>query len=757
MNIGDIIYGTYITYEFIIFNFKGPYSFHYQITSADIANVNTFGTNLAAAISAQSGFPVSYTPASPPIQPDNLIIGGTSGGRTLGFEENVDDSYGYYVNNRYRGFKEGAIHKLGMIHYDSEMRQGNFEELPELYIPFVTETYPRSGSYAYIPEVYGIKLTVTSKPPIWAKYYKIVHKCSIQKTAQYVISDISYIDNQLTLELKSYDDFINGVSGLPTNFKSKGVADYVSSEWTDAKIRFLTTGVESSTMLNTARIVCSEYVESRIISVNSSSTLKVIITDFKLPLANIESGTLVEIYPDGYAPVYFELPISETANGYGLIDNPGEESRAYDFQSAGYIETYLGNIYKRWRIMTGDSNSQGQYFIESFSISDWWESDFYCKGRIQAETPNMSAQRIRTMLRWSGKLFENTNINNTNIFDEGNYRILETKFGAIEGIRQVGYTLKVAMWGNIASVFIGRREVQNADASTQLVITDSLIGTVNYSEDKYGCKHPGSIYVNDRTMFFFDIINRCFCKNDPNGSDDISMKKAQRYWQDLSQLIQENGYDVITGYDHSMGLVFVTIKSETATEEHSTTISFATKKGFWHGFHTFEKAVGDNFQAIDNIGNMGSSMVCFLNGEAWLMNSGTDYLNLFGDDVSFKVGAATNIEKKSVKEFMNHVCRSNRRLYKSTQTIPPSDTNPNGMESYIPGSKYSYKEGVYYSDCNNNKNTFGVPTTIEQVLRGLVSGDKLRGHACDTIVEFTGNEKVILKSLSMGVIPSPKS
>jgi hypothetical protein len=225
----------------------------------------------------------------------------------------------------------------------------------------------------------------------------------------------------------------------------------------------------------------------------------------------------------------------------------------------------------------------------------------------------------------------------------------------------------------------------------------------------------------------------------------------------LSQTIQEDGLDVITGYDHSMGLIFVTIKKETATTENSTTISFAVKKGFWHGFHTFEKAISDTFLAIDNMGNIGSSMACFLNGEVWLMNGGSDDLNLFGDDVAFRAGCATNIQKESVKVFMNHVCRSNRRPNKSTQTIPYSDTNPNGMESYIPGGKYLYKEGVYYSDCNNNKNTFGVPTTIEQTLRGLVSGDKLRGHACDTVIEFTGNEKVILKSSSMGVIPSPKS
>jgi hypothetical protein len=749
---GDIVGGTYEILQSgtgaVISSFV-PY--YYVLTSADIANIDVFGVNIAAYIQSTSLLTVSYNNIG------KTLFGAVTGGRIISFPTSGSV---YSKSPVDRSFKEGCFHKFGMIHYDSEMRQGNFEQLPDLYIPFVTETYPRSGSFAYVPEVYGVKLTVASKPPIWAKYYKLVHKKSISKTAMFLANNIAYVDNKLRIRCRSYTEFINGfnvtggLTALP--FNPVGVPDFVSSEWVGAKIRFLTQE-QSGFIANTSKVVLNEYIQARVLSiedvtVSSVSMLQITVSDFGFPSMGIGNNTLFEIYKEGYEPVYFELPISESANGYGTIENPGEEDREYDFQAAGFLETYLGDTYKRWRIMRF-----GQYHIESFSISDWWASEYDCRGRIQAETPNMSSQRIRTMLRWSGKLFQNTNINNTNVFDEGNYRILETKFGAIEGIRQIGYTLKVAMWGNIASVFIGRREVQNADASTQLVITDSLIGTVNYSEDKYGCKHAGSIYVNDRTMYFFDIINRCFCKNDPNGSDDISQKKAQRYWQDLSQTIQEDGLDVITGYDHSMGLIFVTIKKETATTENSTTISFAVKKGFWHGFHTFEKAISDTFLAIDNMGNIGSSMACFLNGEVWLMNGGSDDLNLFGDDVAFKAGCATNIQKESVKVFMNHVCRSNRRPNKSTQTIPYSDTNPNGMESYIPGGKYLYKEGVYYSDCNNNKNTFGVPTTIEQTLRGLVSGDKLRGHACDTVIEFTGNEKVILKSSSMGVIPSPKS
>ena len=446
------------------------------------------------------------------------------------------------------------------------------------------------------------------------------------------------------------------------------------------------------------------------------------------------------------------MPVDPLGNLYGKINNAGTETRAYDFQP-GNFNTYAGNIYKRWRVLTGTVDS-GQYFIESFSISDWWASKFYCKGRVQAETPNMKKQRIGTMLRWSGKLFQNTNINNTNVFDEGNYKILETKFGSITGIRQVGYTLKAIMWRNVASAFIGRREVQNADGSTQLVLTDSLIGNINYSEESYGCKNPESIYMFERRIYFFDVLNKAIIRNDPNGSDNISKRYAQRWWQDVSDQISENGLQVIAGMDPSMNLIYWTIKSET---EHLYTISYADEKRLWHGFHSFLRREEFFDVPVDFMGNIGAVMICFLDGEVWQMNDGSNYLNLFGQDVPFRAGCAVNIEPKKIKLFRYHSVRSNRRPNKASQFIVSSETNLNGMESYVPGAKFIYKEGIFHSSLNRNINSFGVPSTLQDTLRALISGIELRGHVCNVIIEFTGNEPVHLKSLVTGVIPSEKS
>jgi hypothetical protein len=751
-----------------------PYT--YTITFADIGDVNLFIDNLCAALLEQTGYTFFRTGG-------NKIAANPKNGKILIFADEIRAMNGTIYSDQpgfarsptdlQRGFKEGCTHKTGIIHYDKEMRQGAFEPFPDIYIPFITETYPRDDSYNQVAETYGLNFKINTPPPSWASYYKIVHKGQIQKTAYYSVTRMFYNDTTglLELVLESYDTFTIGApasaSSSGFNAHNRGIADFPKTDWKNCKIRFLTEAIQEDQTPNSVRTVIGGYIQCQITDVfiqkvdNTKDVTAVYISDFGYPKYNIGPGSLVEIYLENYDPVYFELPlIGESNEPLGKIVEV-DGIRQYDFGTD--VTTYYGDVYKRFRAMQAYRERANKpfpwyiYFIESFSISDWWYSEYTGKGRVQVETPNMKKQRLTTMLRWTGRLLQNTLVNNTNVFDEGNYEILSTRFGDIVGARQVGYVLKVIMWNNTPSLYIKRREIQSLDGSTQLSVTDNLIGTVNYSEQPYGSKHPGSVIAIERSVYFYDVINRCFVRNDPNGSDNLSLRKAQRFWVNLSENIAAENMDVITGYDSAMGLIYVTARDNNGNGDKTITISYSEAKNYWNGFHTFSKSIEGVTIPIDIMGNIGSEMACFLNGEVWAMNKGTDFLNLFGSSVLFKAGAATNMSKSKIKMFMNHIVRANRRLNKSTQSIPDTDTNTPGMASYIPGAKYIYKEGVYYSDTNKNINTFGVPQNLQQELNGLVQGQSLRGHVCDTIVEFDGNEQVILKSIGMGVIPSEKS
>lgn len=746
--VGDVIYGYYSTIVGGLFTPDIPYS--YVLVAGDLTSINTFGTNLAAAITSQSGFSVTYnatyTVLIPAVTVDRLRF------------ELGDNGYCYSQNQPIPCFKEGATHKFGIVHMDEYMRQGAFEEIGDLYIPFVTERYPIGTSYDYVPKVYGAQIEITSQPPIWAKYYKFVHKCSIQKSAEFIVKGFSYSSGTLKVLVTSYKDFVDGDNGpiVSIPFKSKGVVDFPYTEWTGNRMRVMGSTIANADMIDTVKTVSQTYIDVEVLAVelDGSGNVLATISDFGYPIASIGLNSLVEFYKTGYEPVYFELPMEEYEAGivYGVIDNPGTEIREYDFDvfgSATY-ETYMGNAYKKWRSLN-TGGFPGQFHIDTFSISDWWSSEYSPKGRIQAETPNMKAQNIFSMLRWTGKLFENTNINNTNVFDEGNYKILEQRYGAITGLRLIGYTMKIVQWGNVSSAFIGRREMQNADGSTQLVVTDNLIGTVNPSEELYGSKHPSSIYVKDRAMYFFDVLNRCFVRDDPNGPNDIAKQKATRYWQNISDLIGDNpNSNVITGWDQENKLLYALIVFD---GDFHACISFCPDKGYWHSFHDHNS--GDS--PIDIYGDCKSGLIAFYNGEPWLMNDGPTYLNFLGSAKFMESAAPSNASKEKVKVFNASVVRSNRRPLRSEQSMPESEVNPLGQASEIPGAQYAYKEGVYYASTNRNYLRFGTPADVAAKRYGLVNGDQLRGHACDNKVIFDGSDIVILYSLGTEIIASEKS
>jgi hypothetical protein len=743
-SVGDIVYGTYSIVSSP--TDTETYSWSYVLTSADIASLNTFGTNLSIALTNIVGADIFWNSVS------NYLYG-TLVNPLIGYK--INDSYVYSTNNPEQAFKEGATHKFAIVHFDEFMRQGATEVLGELYIPFVQERYPISDSYEYIPKKYGAKINITTQPPIWAKYFKIVHKCNVKKCAFFTLSNIHYVDNVIEITVASYKFFVEGNNPTISSirFGSKGVVDFEYTEWAGNRLRFLTQTQHDNDLDDTNRIIVPQYIDVQILSVklDGSGYPVISISDFGYPASKIGDNTLFEVYQPGFEPVYFELPMNEYDSGiqYGEIIDPGTEARSYGLGSG--FETYAGNIYKRWRSMGSDASKPGQYHIESFSISEWWRSEFYSKGRVQAETPNMKSQNIFSMLRWTGKLFENTNVNNTNVFYEGDYRILEQKYGAITGLRLIGYTMKILQWSNISSAFIGRRQIQNADGSTQLVVTDSLIGSINYSEDSYGTKHPESVYVNERSVYFFDVLNRCFVRNSPNGSEDISKRKAIRFWQDVSeQLSGEADSEVITGWDQENKLLYVLI---TKNEEFYDAIAWCPDKGYWHGF--YDHCFGIN--PIDNYGDCVGLGVAFYQGNIWIMNSGDDFLNFLGQAKTMKAGVVTNVEPKKVKVFDAHSLRSNRVPLISFQSIPPSEVNPNGQESEIKGAQYRMKEGVYHAATNKNYLRFGTPLNDAQKRNGLINGDDLRGHACNTITEFNGNEIVILYSSSMEVVGSERS
>jgi hypothetical protein len=463
-----------------------------------------------------------------------------------------------YVRN---SFKEGTTHNLGLIYYDEYLRQSSLTTLPDIYVNSLTERYPLSGSFAYKQQSVALQVETSSKPPSWAKYYSIVHKSNINVTNSLVVTSVT--------ENAEGNFEINILSSLSGLIDAGAKLDFIDFGTPNAKVRFLTRKYTwDNKQAALARQVISYDLVFNVNSYNATTGVITVSNPFNR-LANytdqIGEGSLIEIFVESPNVFYQERYFGNIIDGEFDTYDSGTDTSTFLLEN--------GDTYRRWRQMDEGTSARPYlpiYHVESLSYSDYYESDFNSKGRPQIETPNQKQQRIPWMLRWGGKLFQDTEINNMSAFDAGNYKILSAKYGGVIGLREIGYTMKIVQEVNYSTAYIGRREITNADGSSQLVLTDNLIGQINDSNFGFGTKYAGSIIVNDNKMYFFDTTKMQVIREAGNAPFAISSYGMARYFREASGIIQNGDYEIITGFNKQEQSMYMTWFSNVLAEQNIT-------------------------------------------------------------------------------------------------------------------------------------------------------------------------------------------
>lgn len=653
-----------------------------------------------------------------------------------------------------QGFKSGVKHEFGLVYFDEYMRQNGVQNCGEVYVPFPIErTYglpyntATNDTEGYIPQ---IDWEIKHLPPDWAHSYCWAYRQSVNHYVQFRGNiDATDAFDGSTLAIK-----INSLALYEYIYKSFAVGDIV-------RVLYDAENTMASPLYTPMFVGALQYLETKIVGLTETE----IIIDSKNGLFNISlNGCLFEVYSRSNSELFFEFsPV------YG-IGNPTLSNRYHEGPTQNQdplnpvtvpaTGPFTGATYFKTRgqhIGATGSRINNTSFIEAEDIDDSYESNYWNRGRVQIETPNQKQQRLETMVRWGGKLFQDTQINNMSTFDEGNYKILSAKFGAITAAREIGYTLKILQEANYSTAFIGRREIQNADGSTQLVVTDSLIGNVNYSEDEYGTKQKGSVVVNDRNLYFFDTIKGVVVRESGNTPFPISNYYMVRYFSNKALEAEAGDFMAIGQFDDwTSQLWFHMIGTD-----YSETLCFEDRDGNeykrWKSWQDMYVISGGQKQGVEMLGSIGRSFVSYLNGYPW-EHYQYGYLNYFGVQRDMVVKSVFNISPKEVKVFDTHSIHANMRPGYCIFTVPAVDMYPYGMKSKLMEGNYKGREGVYYSEIKGDGYSTGFTTEDSAQFRnGLVNGRNMRGHAITAEMTFITQDLVNLYSHEIGLTYSPKS
>jgi hypothetical protein len=648
-------------------------------------------------------------------------------------------------------FKKGAWHSFGIVYKDLQGRDGGVlsNQTFNVYNPYLPEILTAqttlNNTLAYQSRM---DINIAHQPPAWAHEYEVVYALNnLKKYTQFVIKQNPDAAKNLT-KADSHGNYSIDCSYIIDYITKERVVTSVDFQFEEGDyLRFISSSDYYATTYIECKVLAFD-VTTNVLTVTGYSTAQ-ITAGMILPT---QEGTLCELFSYKNQAAQDNRPYFSIGQTYS-ISNPGTANRAHkanDQNQSGSTPAIL-------RLNRGDCYIYRRYFkdgtietvIESENFSDFYESKNIDISAVYAVIPEGKTKRYEQGLRYGGRYFPNTNTNDLCQFNGSDYDTVNTRYGPINKIATVGYTLKVLQTKKNTSIYIDRNMIFNANGDSQLTLTDKVLGNKNPSELDYGCDHPESVCVDDRHMYFFDVNTGAFIQDAPNGMMPISDYKAKTYFRNIAQKIKDtSNIYVYCSMDIFNAYINVTFIDTTGNIIPNQTIVYHTPDNKWKTKLSYTP---------EYYGSNALTFVSFKDGALWEHNDQTVARNNFyGIQYSTKVKFVANTDYLTIKNFASVAIYSSK-IWSSPDigdiTIPASTGYPTGMASRLLPAKFRWKESVAYADYLRDANTPNFPTQEA----ALMGGRKLRGQVLVQEIENSDIDETVLYSVLITSVPSPLS
>jgi hypothetical protein len=719
-------------------SYDNYYQINYIVSEDDINNYPaTLAANLSAAIAATANpvYLVTDVLTVPSVGPFTFIY--TENPTTPTELTYIYDMAVLPPTQKEMTFKKGAWHTLGIIYRDKQGRDGGVltDSTMNVYNPYLPEIRPQVDVDNQYATKSALRYAISHQPPIWAYEYEIVYALNnLRKYTQFVIKGVNtQVDG-------------NGNYSINCDY----IVDYITNERVITSVDFQFEAGDYLRFISNADKNVQEYVETKVLAFDTTTN---ILTVSPYTSAQItagmttptQEGVLCELFAYKTQTSLQNRPYFAIGETY-LVKDPYTANRGHignvqdqNFNSSVPAVVLLDRgdcyIYRRYF-----NNNAIEAMIESENFSDIYASKNIDISSVYAVIPEGKTKQYDTGLRYGGRYFPNTETNNLLQFDGIDSTTLDSRYGGINKMLTIGYTLKVLQTKKNTSIYINRRQTFNAKGETELILTDEVIGNVNPSELDYGCVHPESVVLDNRQMYFFDVNTGSFIQDSANGMYAISEYKAETYFKTISDQIKNNpNVYVYCGMDNRNGYLNVSfVDTNTTPIIDNQTIVYFSKHNRWKSMMPY---------STEYFGSNALVFINFKDGQLWEHNSLTaPRMNFFGEQYSMSIKFVSNINYPKVKIF-NAIAINTNKTFSSPNIgdiqIPSSVTYPTGMTSRLLESKFTWKEGVSYSDYIRDSQTPNIATPE----LALLEGRHLRGEVLIQQIENSDTDEVILYSV----------
>ncbi|RLD59333.1 MAG: hypothetical protein DRI97_01220 [Bacteroidetes bacterium] len=451
----------------------------------------------------------------------------------------------------------------------------------------------------------------------------------------------------------------------------------------------------------------------------------------------------------------FAIGVDVYGNKYHRGDvNQVLNSSGYPLTPASINNTSHDN-WKYWR------NFRNVFDNADFPIycESEYASDFYLTNKLTSQgnpIPNIDSQQQNVLtkrLRHGGKVSIGSQLNRLAEFEFDDYKDLKDEHGPIEGLRLVGFVLKVVQYTKVVSIYISRQESFTAAGEAQYLFTDKVFGSVRPAMENWGTRHPDSVITHNRHLYFWDESEAIIVRDAANGPEDVSSKKMRRYFIDKANTLaaypfQHNVW-VQFGFSMATDELFCLFGTGSDTPE---IITFSETEQRWKSQIDVSFQRGVMYWFGKRLFQTNSDRIY----EWWV---GTDYNRITGVPRTPKLvfyGVSDPAKVQIYKAI--HAYMTGGRPQFNSITIPEKATAVSGeMETNIYDVNIEEKEGVFYCEILRDINTPGPGTQAEKEMNGR----EMRGLYIRVDMKVQNavgiTDKVTISNLAVISTPSERS
>ena len=665
------------------------------------------------------------------------------------------------LTSKEKYLKSGGVYRTGVVYEDEYGRQATVSvSKNDFRVPYHTV-------YGFYEPV-KIKWSILSKPPVWAKRFRIVRtkESFYRRYLHELIEDVQYVIVDDLNQTPIDTSFANGnashilikvsdILGLSDNnsiswFFKKEEENNFEPEQRD-RIRFI--------LDNTGSIIDpGKITDVRIEGVYLENDDYYYVIQNEETFNEILPGTLIEIY----TPKKIEETIYyETGECHEILD-AGTEDRRHsgplfdqDFTTGQAAEGYLvgGDTYWRTRDFGIEEGlPYNNRKLESSNYSDRFDSTYEDIGRVNIQDDDFGERFYYNRIRFSGLYVPNSKLNGLSSFGSADFQDLDVDFGIVKRIIAVDTVLLSVCEYKIQPIYVGKDNLLNLDGGTGVGRSDRILNLANELKEDLGTMNPESIIEYQGWVYGWDVYKGVMWRYASNGVFPISSYKAQKYFNDLGENLlpqSRKANRVFGGIERKYSAYLTTFVDDGSylIDTERQTISFSEGK---NGFNTFQPFIPEYYGVVGNL------LVSFKNGNLWLHESDeVPYNNFYDTQYTSKIQPVFNLAPKAVKIPWNIELQADNLWFSPLIETPPNFQYPIGMRSRLKAGCWDNTEGTWKADFRRDINDPSpqfaniTPLALKETT-ALLRGRPLRCEVMTVMLELNTPEVLsILKRMDI--------